>query len=301
MTVQETKPPYSNTGVQKKSVSLSLDWIEGTFPQNTKVSFPDDFGKEYHECRPLNGYTEGSKFTDGRVLLTAPLRPDMGTHVIWSGASLPDCPMPASGLVHWLSRAGFRFTRLDLAIDVRNWGLKPRHATQHILAKQIITRAKKCPRNDDPMFGGYTQYVGKRTSSLFLRIYDKASQMGEKSDWTRAELVYSGRRANAASIAVIRGEDYRSMVMGFVRFPLWKKWNDVMGADAVTIPSPKKPSNTELWLIKQAAPALGQILADAPHHDFLNLFLESVFARRDEILLARVRKGVEVDTVDISA
>jgi hypothetical protein len=282
--------------VQKKSVSLSLDWIEGTFPQNVKVAFPDEFSKDYHECRPLNGYTEGSKFTDGRVLLTSLSRPDMGTHVIWSGGTLPDCPIPALGLVHWLSRAGFRFSRLDMAIDVRGWMLKPRHATQHIVAKDIITRARKCPRNDDPMFGGYTQYVGKRTSSLFLRIYDKAAQMGEKSDWTRLELVSSGKRANVAGAAIIRGEDYRGMVSGFVRFPKWKKWNQIMAVDAVSIPSPKKLPSTELWLLNQAAPALAKILSDKPDNTFLNVFLDAVFTRRDEIALLRSIPTQSLDT-----
>jgi len=204
---EKKTPPASNTGVQNRSVSLSLDWIEGTFPEKTPVLLPQNFSEDWHECKPLHGYTIGNKYSDGRLSFTAPLRPDMGTHIIWSGASLHDLLIPASGLVHFLSRAGFRFTRLDMAIDVRGWGLKPRHATLKILQKEIITRAKKCPRNDDPMFGGYTQYVGKKSSALFVRIYDKAAQMGINTDWTRVELVASGRRANAASIAVIRGED----------------------------------------------------------------------------------------------
>src|SRR5512147_2389134 len=142
MTRKSTPPPASNTGVEKPSTALSLDWIEGTFPQNVPPQFPPNLAKEYHECKPFHGYTEGTKFIDGRVLLTAPLRPDMGTHVIWSGGSLQDTPMPASGLVHWLARAGFRFTRLDFAIEIRNWGIKPRHATRYIRRKQFSCRAR---------------------------------------------------------------------------------------------------------------------------------------------------------------
>jgi hypothetical protein len=296
MTGQKNPPPTSNTGVEKPSVSLSLDWIEGTFPEKTPVLLPENFSEDWHECKPRHGYTIGNAFSDGRVSLTAPLRPDMGTHIIWSGSSLAVCPMLPSGLVHFLSRAGFRFTRLDMAIDVRNWKLKPRHATLKILQKEIITRAKQCPRTDDPMFGGYTQYVGKKSSSLFLRIYDKAAQMGVNADWTRVELVASGRRANAASIAVIRGEDYRSLVMGFVRFPTWAKWNAVMASKPVTIPTEKTRSNTEKWLLKQAAPALALILADAPDNAFLNEFLAVVIARKDDIILKRTKHEQMFDT-----
>jgi hypothetical protein len=277
--------------VEKSSVSLSLDWIEGTFSQNSPVSIPPNFSQEYDECRPFNGYTEGSKFTDGRVMLTSMSRPDMGTHIIWSGGSLHDIPIPASGLVHYLSRHGFHFTRLDFAIDIRNWGIKPQHATRYIRKRKVICRAQKYPVNYDPIFGGYTQYVGTKASQLFIRIYDKAAQMGVKQDWTRVELVAKGRRAQTASFAVIRGEDYRALVMGFVRFPTWTKWNAIMGADTVTIPSEKVQSNTLKWLLKQAAPALGQILADETDNNTLNEFLVAVFARRDKIILERRSKG----------
>ena len=299
MTRQNKTPPASNTGVQKPSVSLSLDWIEGTFPEKTPVLLPENFSRDWHECKPLHGYTIGNIYSDGRVSLTAPLRPDMGTHIIWSGASLVGLPMSALGLVHFLSRGGFRFTRLDLAIDVRMWGLKPRHATQHIIAGDIITRAKKCPRTDDPMFGGYTQYVGKKSSSLFVRIYDKAAQMGVHTDWTRVELVASGKRANAASIAVIRGEDYRALVLGFVRFPAWAKWNKVMAAKPVTIPREKTRSNTQLWLLKQAAPSLAQILADSPDNSFLNEFIAAEIVRRDKIVKMRTESSQNLDEDEI--
>lgn len=290
-------PPDSNRGVQNRSVSLSLDWIEGTFPQNTKVKLPDELSQEYEECYPFHGYTEGSKFSDGRIVLTNPSRPDMGTHIIWGGESLKKINISASGLVQSLSGVHFRFTRLDFAVDIRGWKLKPHHATNRIKRREIITRAKKCPHQDDPMFGGETQYVGTKASSLFLRIYDKAAQMGVDEDWTRAELVAQGRRAQAASFAVIRGEDYRALVMGFVRFPTWAKWNKVMATNAVTIPYEKKPSATEKWLLKQCAPALAHVLEDHEDDAFWFQFIEAVRQRRTEIASTRAGKSASLDTV----
>lgn len=290
-------PPACNTGVQNKEIALSLDWIEGTFPQNTPVNLPDELSQEYEECRAFHGYAEGSKFSDGRITLTNPSRPDMGTHIIWGGESLRLTAIPASSLVQYLAAVHFRFTRLDFAIDIRNWKLKPHHATAKIRKREIITRAKKCPRNDDPMFGGYTQYVGTKASSLFLRIYDKAAQMGIKQDWTRAELVAQGRRAQAASIAVVRGDDYRALVMGFVRFPTWAKWNQVMAAAPVTIPYAKKPSATEKWLLKQCAPALAHILERSPDDEFWFRFLDAVKMRRDEI---RQASSIPIQKLDTS-
>lgn len=296
MKATRNPPPASNTGVENPTVSSSLDWIEGTFPNGITPVFPLNLAKEYNECKPFHGYTEGTKFIDGRVMLTNASRPDMGTHIIWSGGSLQDIPMPASGLVHFLSRHGFRFTRLDFAVDMRNWGIKPRHATRYIRRKQFICRAKKYPVNYDPVYGGYTQYCGTKASEVFLRIYDKAAQMEVSGDWTRAELVASGRRANVASAALIRGEDFRGLVGGFIRFPKWDKWNEAMGANVVSLPAEKKLSATEKWLLTQCAPALGTLLAKHPDNTFLNLFLEVALAQREAIADKYASQNKSVDT-----
>jgi len=74
-----------------------------------------------------------------------------------------------------------------------------------------------------------------------------------------------------------------------------------MDAKAVTIPAEKIRSNTEQWLLKQAAPALGLILADAPDNAFLNEFISAAIARRDKIIAMRLQSDTLFDNDEISA
>lgn len=277
--VSSTPPPASNTGVENKIVSQTVDWIEGTFKQETRRILPDELSKEYQQCRPLNGYTEGYKFSDGRLELKNHNRPDMGTHVIWSGDAIRAIPMPASNLVEFLYSSAFTFTRIDFAIDAYNFELRPEDATIHIENRAVVTRAKKFPIRGDARLPGYTQYIGTKASEIFVRIYDKAAEMGVQQDYARVELVVRGGRATQAAQTIIRNGDFRPLVLGFVRFQEWKEWEEVMASDAVSLPSEKKPSNTEQWLLEQCAPALARLIVERGSHDIWFKFKDEVAAQ----------------------
>jgi len=280
MTRNKNPPPACNTGVEKKIFSQRIHWLEVTFKPASNKKLPESLPKEGTECYALHGYNTGVKFGDGRMEFTHTSRPEMGLHIQWAGAALDALEINPLELVRFLSSAGATFTRIDLANDCQNLNLKPEDATNEIREKRFICRCKKTPAWFDPSFGGWTQYLGTNASEIHLRIYDKAAELGIKGDFTRVELVVRGKRAQAAAQAIIRGVDFRALVAGYVQFPQWKEWGEIMVADAVSIPAEKKITATDQWLLGVCAKTLARRLDELADDELWFLFLEQVKANR---------------------
>jgi|SRR5687767_4380007 len=258
----ENKTPVPVTrGSEAKSLSQRIDWLAGTFKKGVEISYPPILTQKYIPCKGYLNYSEGSQFEDGRRSYCNPNHPEWGTHIIWTGKALADCPMPASSLVTSLFNAGFSFSRIDLAIDAKNFNLKPSDATEYIAKKEIKTRAKKFPAWYDPSGNGYTQYVGRKASEIYLRLYDKAAEMGKNEDWARVEIVIRGKRAARAAEQIIQDVDFRSLVRGYCDFTSWDNWNEIMHAEAIELPADRSSSNTLNWLFSSAAPSLAREMA----------------------------------------
>lgn len=247
------------------------------------VSLPSILSQKYAESRGFSGYTVGTKYEDGRIHMTNPERPDMGEHIIWSGQACDSCPVDPVDLIKHLSNAKFSFTRLDLAVDAINCNLRPQQATEELRFGRCKTRAKKSPTNSDPRDKGYTQYIGTQASEIFLRIYDKAEEMGTVGDHTRVELVCKHGRANQAARQVVSGTDFRRMVVSFADFEEWSEWRAIMALPAVKLPSERPPSNTERWLLDQCAPALARMIYFASNTDFYERFKDEVMFRLEQL------------------
>src|SRR5512147_1425443 len=105
MSDSQTNPPSTNRGVEKQ-VSLSIDWISVTFKRGTKVVYPECLSERFVQCKPLNSYNVGSKFEDGRIVLSHTTRPEMGTHIICSGDTLRNMPIEPQELLKFWIEAG---------------------------------------------------------------------------------------------------------------------------------------------------------------------------------------------------
>lgn len=280
---KKNPPPACNTGVENKSVSQRIHWLEVTFKSADGKKLPDSLPQEGIECYPLHGYNTGLKFSDGRMEFTHTTRPDMGLHIQWDGSSLDALSFPALDLVKFLLSAGARFTRIDLATDAIGYNLKPEDATNEIRQGRFKCRCKKTPCWFDPIYGGWTQYLGTKASEIHLRIYDKAKELGISGDYTRVELVVRGTRASKAAQAIVHGADFRELVAGYVQFPEWKEWREVMAAHAVALPAEKKETATDLWLLNQCAKTLARRLDERGDDDLWFQFLEQVSANRHNV------------------
>ncbi len=280
MTTSKNPPPACNTGVEKKSLSQRIHWLEVTFKSAKAKKLPSSLPKEGVECYPLHGYNTGIKFGDGRMEFTHTSRADMGLHIQWDGASLDTSSVDPLSLVRFLLSVGARFTRIDLAVDAQNYHLRPIRATVEIEVKKHVCRAKKAPKWNDPLNGGYTQYLGTKASEIHLRIYDKAAEMGISGDWTRVELVCKGFRAQRAALAIVSGVDFRALVRGYAHFPEWEEWCEIMVAPVVALPAKKKETATDLWLLNQCAKALARRLDELGDDELWFRFLDQVKANR---------------------
>lgn len=264
-------------------LSQTIHWLEGTFRKGTTVSIPETLPRKFVETRAKNGYTVGSLYEDGRILMTNPERPEMGAHLLWTGGACDACPMAHKELIEHLDNAGFSFTRIDMAIDAYNFNLRPQQATEEIRNGQCKTRAKLCPTFSDPRDPGYTQSVGKYSSEISLKLYDKAVEQGVFADYTRVELTVRQKRAQHAARQIVSGTDYRAMVVSFVDFPEWSEWKQVMDAVPVKLPSERKETNTERWLLDACAPALARVIYFAANTEFYERFKDAVMTNLEQL------------------
>lgn len=275
---------HSGTNVRKPIIAQKLHWIEGTFSSRVNVDLPPILSQKFTETRPFNRYNSASLYEDGRIALVNTNRPEMGTHIVWGGQACDDCPIEPEALIEYLINARFKFSRIDMAVDVINHKMRPQRATKELSLGRCETRAEKSPRSDDPRDKGYTQYVGKKASQVYLKLYDKAEEMGIVADWTRVELTVRESRANSAARQIIQGTDYRSMVLAFANFPKWRQWNKAMVATPVKLPKEQAVGNTKKWLLDSAAPALAKVIFLTISEDEEEINLDFYEKFKDEVM-----------------
>lgn len=269
--IEKLTPVPVTRGSESKILSQRIDWIAGTFKKGTDIVYPPILTQKFIPCKGYLNYSEGSQFEDGRKSYCNPSHPEWGTHIVWSGSALADCPISPESLVTSLFNAGFSFSRIDLAIDAFNFNLKPQTATSLIGDGKVKTRAKQFPMWGDPTNSGYTQYVGKKSSEIYLRIYDKAAESDITIDWTRVELVVRGKRSQMAAEKIVSDVDFRSLVRGYCDFLFWDEWHEIMHVEATKLPADRQTSQTFKWLLSSAAPSLARCMAlsENPDETFL--------------------------------
>jgi hypothetical protein len=215
--------------------------------------------------------------------MSNPDRPEMGQHIIWNGEACGLCPIAPENLIAYLYKVGFSFTRIDFAIDLINCNLNPSQATEEIANGRVKTRAQQFPFWADAKGKGYTQYIGKKASEVYARIYDKAAEMGVEQDHTRVELITRHGRANHAAFAVSNGCDFRGMVLSFVDFKEWSEWSKAMDVPEIKLPKEQKLGNTEKWLLDACAPALARVIFLNPELGFFDKFTDVVERELDKL------------------
>lgn len=282
-TDKKIDPRPVTRGSGDRILTQKIDWLEGTFKGENFASLPQSLPHNFVETSGFHSYTYGERFEDGRLHLKNEARPEMGEHIIWSGEACDNCPVDIVSLVNHLISAKFSFTRIDLAIDAINFNLRPQRATKELKLDRCKTRAKKSDRNDDPRVEGYTQYIGRKASEIYLRIYDKAAEMGVDADHTRIELVVKGRRAEVAARQIVQSVDYRAMVRAYADFPSWRQWRTIMDVEPIKLPSHRKETATERWLLETCAPALARTVFLADNTGFYEQFINAFLAHLKQL------------------
>lgn len=284
MITPENPPPATNRGVEK-NISACIDWISATFKNGTEVKYHEQLSTKKTEFRPFNAYNVAVRYEDGRIELSHTIRKEMGTHIIASGDCLRKMPISAEAYLLALLAANAVVTRIDVSVDIKNTTLSVKRARCEVENGRAKTKSREFPYWDDSRGSkGATQYIGKKSSTVFTRIYDKAREMGmEGYKWTRVETVFQAEKARGVAVMVASGVGLGSLVKGHIDFPQWKKWQACMPDDPVIVRYSVKDTNTQKWLLHTCAPVLAREIHLAGDDDFYFRFIDSVKGKLEEL------------------
>lgn len=257
-------------------LSQHVDWLAFTVPYWARFELPLWMSKPTKAIKARNGYNVAFENDMGVKIYQHDKRPEMGTHVVLSGSVMAAYVERETELLKWVIAGGFKVTRIDMALDVKDSDFRPELVTRKIEKHEHRTHARNFPLWKDAIGRGFTQYIGKKSSETFVRIYDKAAEMAISGNWTRIEITFTGSRALSATKTYMESKDCRGLVRGFVDFPTWEQWRKIMSSDVQKITVEKTISDTRKWLLGQCAPALAKEMIKDGDDTFYFMFIQRV-------------------------
>jgi len=266
----------------KSTCSVLIDWLQYTVAE---ASFPDNYDKQSVEQeRGIDFYTHVQVFSDGRMVLRNPTRPDMKHHIILNGGTLANLDLQYGTspfeIVRNLSQDA-KVSRIDVALDIMDGSLSFDELADDLQSGRAETRAKEINRFEGLKNNGDTIYVGSPRARKRLRIYDKAAEAHlDGMEWTRIELQSRQKYAQAV-VRKITADDFDvsvipGLIMGFCDFPSNGQWTSVFHGMPVVLSVPRPESDKTLdWLIRQVAPALARLQYEKPHLNAFSVFMRA--------------------------
>jgi len=219
-------------------------------------------------------------------------------------------------LLKAISRHG-HISRIDLAIDDIGMNyFSPEDIYSFYHQNKIVKKFRSVERHDKSSkpgcTNGYTLYLGRRTSEIFLRIYDKQAEQNSKKgnspieySWIRWELECKGKKAQC-----IASEFCKGMSLGFVTVGILANYMRIIESDDTNksrctvnekwlsfldgilplkfsyISQEKTLDDKKEWVIRQVMPTLAAIIvSDGGCLDFIDQNLPSGFIRMKKSLL----------------
>lgn len=275
---------------KEQQVSQRCDWIAFTVQFYKEIIWPNFISTEWKTIQPIAHFANGQENKQGIRLYWSKSRPQQGKHVILSGSVLGVIQDRVKDLLNWIMLQEYKVTRVDFAIDVQNSNFNPRNAAYHLDRGQCKTRARKATTWDDRLSNGFTQYIGRKSSPVFVRIYDKAAEMGCDFKWIRIEIVYGAFKAKKALETFLQHNDCRGMVRAYCDFPQWRKWTKIMDFPLSPVVVQRKITKTREWLLGQVAKSLAKEMTLDDDHEFYLNFIQRV---REEYLIL-IDNGTEL-------
>jgi len=266
---------------------FSLDWLSFTAKgiNDGAATRALSFGlrsSQWTDVNGVHGYKLARQHPYGHIVMSHPGRPDMGVHVMMTGQSmhkLNEIGYDTLQLIPWCNEQKARITRLDLAIDVHETPVDIVGLTKCKQVKGEEGSAKKwnlITGSDN----GVTLYIGSRKSEKFMRVYNKAAQMGlEGVEWSRFELEIKQDtcRTIAAAITSLPSGEIPTYVKGLMKGlfnPNDALYQAIMNVPSVQVGSTKDTSDDTLkWLYNSVAKTLARQMQ---LHNDVNVFEEFV-------------------------
>lgn len=203
---------------------MRFDWYQASIPEvpheviMEALSASDYYGS-WEQSRPLRNYDSAASFVVGNEtrfkINFGGQNAEHGANVIGSGKdaqSLADL-LRASFPAHRVSRVDSceDYYHKDAYDYLRNVALKIAKE-QRVQCREIV---KPLADSDD----GRTLYLGAQTSPVLMRIYEKGKQLGDRSEWVRAELQIRPQK------------EIKAVMAGLSPVEVWglSKWSHAMG------------------------------------------------------------------------
>lgn len=277
------------------TTTITLDWLAFTFKEDTHEAaawlHTLASTKGASEAPATNGYRTAYRSEQGVVSMWNIDRPEMGYHVIIAGTTIRNVcehyELDQKALLETVVNAGGSITRLDLAKDITNIECSLDKIYQACERGQNRGTARTFSQIHS-LNGGNTIYVGSRQSEKFIRIYDKAAQMGQQhGHWKRYELETKGMVARSLADLLTKSKHwsdaFNSISRHMVDIPSCADYQAFFTEQFVDIGIPKieKKSDREAWIEKQVMPAVIKHLTENPNSEAIALL---------ERMLAMVRK-----------
>lgn len=216
----QNRPPRSNQGGPKflpPMPSVHLDWLSYTVPwlgndpleiaQVAVLQEPEFQLKPDENLPGMLSYTVRREYEYG-TCAWHPEHPEFRLLVQFSGTQLAALDRQNISHGRMIDRAlacQGKITRLDIAVDLYDWGVDIEAIRKQFEAGEVDTKAGlgglyKGIAIDRTAQVGQTLYIGSSKSNRQMRIYDKAAEQGVPGDWVRVELV--ARKELAHNIAL---------------------------------------------------------------------------------------------------
>lgn len=284
--------------------SFTLDYVSGTTKDMSisQVMLRFCFGMEMDEWitgKAHNGYEHALRHPYGHYIQWTTKREDMGINVNFTGMPLKeihDAGHNTLEIVFWMHENEFRFSRIDLAIDVRG-------------VKFVLDELQRVPRtgsvNKKPILikdgadneEGSTLYVGSWESDKFIRIYDKGVlQIPLEENWFRFELETKGKTASKIARMIHNMSDaqvgkFAQGVMKAMFNAEHEDYQKVIDSDPVKVSSTKDINhNTYDWLMSSVSKTLARVILELPHRDVMTSFEKEVNKHIREIAAQSLTK-----------
>lgn len=247
-----------DTKLPKDTITERCHWFEYTAPMTAEQFWPSFMPASAKEIRPLPNYTHGLQFGNGVKVFWHHTRMEMGRHVIFSGSCCDSLGENLRECLLYAIAHDFRITRIDLALDVKDSCLSIQHGINLVMKGAVKTHAKSAPTIRDAMGQGITLQIGVKGSAQFVRIYDKAAELGVEGKHIRIETSYGKRKAQTATETYLQGASVGSMVKSFVTFPTWRKFNCLIQSPPIRVVYETTQTNTRKWLFESVAKTIAR-------------------------------------------
>lgn len=270
----ENQPITENrVQVPPAGISSRPDWIRLVGLQSQLTWLMNHLCKAYGECVPHSGakfFRAGALWHPG-ILLSWGHKSEI-IMIDLQGSRLACTPVEEfMKLTFDILRRGFRCTRIDLAVDHVELDIAlHRHALCSCKAGELC---KLRTYSDDSEFKAdgtplrYLLKLGKRTSPICARIYDKGLETKTlpAGQWERFEVEFKDERANEVCMALAdAGDKLHELLWGYVigavefrivngrselaRRPFVKWWQKYVGQSTpILCPPSPKPSSFDTW------------------------------------------------------